>query len=425
MGTKLKKLSTKDKLKILKNRIKNYILRLVHPWYYFPFKLITYTLYYLIKLLVKLIKELFWVIIDTLLFPFRGFRNFLKSIFILLLIVYISASLLVITDYIENQYGWYAKFFCSAGVRERLKGSVVRVVGGYSEGSGFFISANKVLTNFHVIVGEPSPKIIFPDGRMERVINIKGDKEADVAVLYLENKHPEMPILKWTDPNTGLLEDEPLISAGYPGGTTLVGEATLMRGNFITLRNSKHYKVEYIQTDINVAKGMSGGPLVDSCGSVVGINTSSLTGNSFFISIKSFRDLEDNLTNDDVTKISIDPSTSPEEGVKAFYTYLKVRDMAAGYNLLSTEYLKNTNFEEWTSRFTDILDVQVIKIEKSNWPPSMVFVKFGTKNWVDNEMEIHYYEGTWDTVLENGVYKMLEANIVEIFEPDYKWFWES
>jgi len=38
--------------------------------------------------------------------------------------------------------------------------------------------------------------------------------------------------------------------------------------------------------------------------------------------------------------------------------------MQEGFGLLSTKYLEKTNFEEWTSRFTDILDVDVIKTER-------------------------------------------------------------
>lgn len=56
------------------------------------------------------------------------------------------------------------KFLCSFGIKKKMLASVVRVVGGYSEGSGFFVSPNQLITNFHVIADEPAPKIIFPNG---------------------------------------------------------------------------------------------------------------------------------------------------------------------------------------------------------------------------------------------------------------------
>ena len=63
-------------------------------------------------------------------------------------------------DYLRTNYGFYGKFLCSFGTKEKLQNSVVRVVGGYSEGTGFFITKDKVITNFHVIADEPTPKII-------------------------------------------------------------------------------------------------------------------------------------------------------------------------------------------------------------------------------------------------------------------------
>jgi hypothetical protein len=96
--------------------------------------------------------------------------------------------------------------------------------------------------------------------------------------------------------------------------------------------------------------------------------------------------------------------------------------MVNGYELLSAEYVKNTSFDEWTSRFRDILDVDVIQSYRYKNTKDTAFVKFSTKNWVNEEVEYHFYEGTWVTVFEDGVYKMNEADIIEVYEPDYKWF---
>ncbi|PJE67557.1 hypothetical protein COU95_01790, partial [Candidatus Shapirobacteria bacterium CG10_big_fil_rev_8_21_14_0_10_40_9] len=143
-------------------RLKAYIKHLLFPLYFFPIKLVTYSFYYLVKFLIKLVIALIKIMIDSFVFPFKSLKNFLKSLFILGLFVYMVASLFVIMDYLRTQYGYYGKFLCAFGVQDKLKGSVVRVVGGYSEGSGFFIAENQILTNFHVIADEPSPKVIFP-----------------------------------------------------------------------------------------------------------------------------------------------------------------------------------------------------------------------------------------------------------------------
>jgi S1-C subfamily serine protease len=412
----------KDNSNKLFSRLGAYFKRLLFPLYLFPIKLITYSAYYLVKFSIKFIISLVKIIIDSIIYPFKGLKNFLKSIFIVGIVVYMIASLFVIADYLRTQYGWYGKFLCSVGVRDTIQDSVVRVVGGYSEGTGFFIAPDQVITNFHVIADEPSPKIIFPDGSFVTPVKIVGDKEVDLAVLFTEKQYDNL-VLPLPD-RIGLLEDEPLIAAGYPLGTDLVGRATLLKGRFIDFRKSRQAPIGYIQTDISLVKGMSGGPLVDQCGEVVGINTISLAGLSLFINGDWAKTIVPDFTDQNITKIEVDPSISPEEAVKAFYTYLKARRMEEGFSLLSTEYLKKTNFEEWTSRFTDILDVNVILSEPYEDTDDTAFVKFSTKNWNDGEVDYHYYEGTWQTTLEDGVYKMLKSKIKEVEEPGWDWFYE-
>jgi hypothetical protein len=393
-------------------QLKKYLIKLLHPIYFFPLKLITYTIYYLLRSIFR-----------TLIYPFKSWGNFFRSLFTLGVIIYILASSFVIIDYLNKNYGYYGKFLCSFGTRSRLKNSVVRVVGGYSEGSGFFIKENQIITNFHVIADEPTPKIIFSDGSFTKVEKIVGDKDADIALLYLKDKYPDK-VLKMAVP-LSLSENEPLIAAGYPLGTDLPGKVTLLNGNFIETRVTRYSSVLYLQSSINLVEGMSGGPLVDQCGNVVGVNTLGLSGLSIFISSDSVLDLLGDLTDKDIAKIKVDPSVSPEEAVKAFYTYLKARRMEEGFKLLSSQYLQKTNFEEWTNRFTDILDVEIFYTKTQDLKNQIVFLKFGTKNWVGGEVEFHFYEGTWQTIFEDGIYKMLRSNIKEVENPDYEWFYEE
>jgi len=404
-------------------RLKAYIKRFLFPLYLFPIKLVTYSAYYLVKFLIKLVISLIKIMIDSLVFPFKSLKNFLKSLFVLGLFVYMVASLFVIMDYLRTQYGYYGKFLCAFGVQDKLKGSVVRVVGGYSEGSGFFIAENQILTNFHVIADEPSPKVIFPDGSFITPTRIIGDSNADLALLFTKDYYPNL-VLPLSDDIT-FHQDEPLIATGYPMGTELSGKATVLKGNFIDFRNPRSQPVGYIQTNISLVDGMSGGPLTDQCGQVVGINTIGLAGLSLFINSSNAKSLVPTLTDQEITKIKVDPSASPEEAVKAFYTYLKARRMKEGFELLSKEYLQKTNFEEWTNRFIDILDVNIFLSERYENTKDTAFVKFGTKNWVDGEVEIHYYEGTWKTIKEDGVYKMNKSKIKEVENPGWDWFYET
>lgn len=404
--------------------LKKYFKKLLFPFYLFPIKLVTYSTFYLIKFFFKLVLAILGLVIDCIVYPFKSLKNLLKSIVFVIIAIYLCLTFFVIADYLKREYGGLEKTLCAFGypVNKKLQDSVVRIVGGYSEGSGFFVSDNQVLTNFHVIADEPSPKIIFPDGKFVTPVKILGNKDVDLAILFTENRYDNL-VMPLPD-RIEFREEEPLVAGGYPLGTDLTGRATVLKGRFIDFRKSKQMPIGYIQTDISLVKGMSGGPLVDQCGSVVGINTISLAGLSLFINGDWAKTIIPDFTDQAITKIEVDPSTSPEEAVRAFYTYLKARRMEEGFKLLSTEYLQKTNFDEWTNRFTDILDVDVIKSEKFENSKDTAFVKFSTKNWVDGEAEMHYYEGTWQTVLEDGVYKMRKSKILEVDNPGWDWFYE-
>ncbi|KKR69527.1 MAG: hypothetical protein UU12_C0044G0005 [Candidatus Woesebacteria bacterium GW2011_GWA2_40_7b] len=106
------KIITKWKKLVL--RLKGYFKRLLFPLYLFPIKLFTYSTYYLVKFLLKLILSIIGLIFETLIFPFKSLKNFLKSLVTLVVSLYLFASLFVIEDYLRTQYGWYGKLFLSS-----------------------------------------------------------------------------------------------------------------------------------------------------------------------------------------------------------------------------------------------------------------------------------------------------------------------
>lgn len=97
---------------------------------------------------------------------------------------------------IETRLGGPTKIGCNEKDSiEKMRQSVVRIIGGESEGSGFAIKdGGIILTNFHVIEFEPSPKVVLPDNSFETAEILMADKNADLATIKI-NKN--LPVISW------------------------------------------------------------------------------------------------------------------------------------------------------------------------------------------------------------------------------------
>jgi len=390
--------------------------KFIFPIYLLPVKFFTYGTYYIVKFIFTLLWKILRFLIRVMIYPFKKFSNLLRSIALLSAIAYFlllnATILLVITEYSGN----ISKFFC---LSKYVEEKVVRIVGGYSQGSGFFIEPNKVVTNFHVIDGEPSPKIITARGNIIRVNNIVGDPEGDLAILTTDTEHSDLVLTLNTE---GLYSNEQIISIGYPLGTDIIGPPTKMKGLFESYRYVSGYPVSFIQSNLTIVSGMSGGPLVDRCGEVIGVNVMGVAGLSMFIDINSLNQRIGLMSSEKVEKLELHPEKSPQDAVIAFYKYISMRNMEEGYKLLSKKYLEKTNFDEWSRRFENILNVEIVLSETESENDNTVRVKFLTDTWDGYNIIKLYYEGTWETVLEEGVYKMNKSNIKEVNEPSYEWY---
>lgn len=328
---------------------------------------------------------------------------------------------------VEKKLGGQEKIGCNEKDSiEKVRQSVVRIVGGEGEGSGFAIKdGGVILTNFHVIEFEPSPKVVLPDNSFDTAEILMADKNADLAIIKI-NKN--LPVISWGDPKE-LSPAEELLAIGFPLGGQLTGEASVNKGSLSGRRRSKDVGVEYLQTDTTLTPGVSGGPMVNICGEVVGINTAGLSGLGLAISADSIKQkwLEMATSKDslkDVHRITFDPDKSSLDTVSAFYNYLKVRKLEKAFDLISDNFKKGYDFNYWKKGYQSLLDTSVIKIEDDKDKKDRVKIKLSTKDMVDDEIVYKYFEGYWDVKEVKSRWLLWEAKIKEVEKPSFLWFYE-
>lgn len=166
---------------------------------------------------------------------------------------------------------------------KKWSSAVVTVFAGNGHGSGFAISDDLILTNNHVVGSSNSVRI-----RLDSDIEIVGkviasNSSRDVAVIKLDATLPSHFNVRKELPNIG----EDVYALGSPLEESL--KSTLSKGIVSAFREEN--KLNYIQSDVNVNPGNSGGPLIDKNGNVVGITVSGYSinkapqGINFFIPI--------------------------------------------------------------------------------------------------------------------------------------------
>lgn len=139
------------------------------------------------------------------------------------------------------------------------------------EGSGFIVSSDGyILTNAHVVDESEEVTVRLTD-RREFVAKIIGlDKPTDVAVLKIDAKN--LPVVRIGDPSK-LRPGEWVLAIGSPFGFDNTATAGIVSATARGLPGGDSNYVNFIQTDVAVNPGNSGGPLFNLAGEVVGINS--------------------------------------------------------------------------------------------------------------------------------------------------------
>ncbi len=144
----------------------------------------------------------------------------------------------------------------------------------HSIGSGFIIDASGlVVTNYHVIEHIDNIEVELDDGTRWPATLKGGDQRSDLALLQITAEGP-LPYVKFGDSDAAQVGDW-VIAIGNPfglGGTTTSGIISA-RGRDIR----RDQLTDFIQVDAPINSGNSGGPLFNTRGEVIGINTAIAT----------------------------------------------------------------------------------------------------------------------------------------------------
>ncbi len=142
---------------------------------------------------------------------------------------------------------------------------------GVSQGTGFIISADGyLLTNHHVVEGADTVRIKLSDRREFTAKVIGSDEQSDVALLKIAASG--LPTLRIGD-SKALKSGQWVVAIGSPFGLDHSVTAGIVSavGRANPYANQRY--VPFIQTDVAINRGNSGGPLLDTRGQVVGINS--------------------------------------------------------------------------------------------------------------------------------------------------------
>lgn len=186
---------------------------------------------------------------------------------------------------------------CRADDISNAERSIVRVVAvshnrfgelvGFGHGTGFAISSSRILTSAHVIPANASARVslfvVTPHSKTDAAARLSYmDRSKDLALLQIEGSLPALSIFSGTIP-----DGADVFALGYPGNVDLATSSSL--GDYLApkdpVRSQGHFAntrtvsgIDALLHTAPIARGNSGGPLLDGCGRVVGVN--SFTTNS-------------------------------------------------------------------------------------------------------------------------------------------------
>lgn len=172
-----------------------------------------------------------------------------------------------------------------ATIAERVSPSTVAIANtsrqGESQGTGVIIDPNGlIVTNNHVVAGATQITATLADGRTFVADMIGADPSTDLAVIRLTDPPTDLVAASFGD-SSAMVVGEPVMAVGTPLGlqnTVTTGIVSALNRPVTTagedMDPASATYTSAVQTDAAVNPGNSGGPLVNTAGEVIGINSS-------------------------------------------------------------------------------------------------------------------------------------------------------
>ena len=172
-----------------------------------------------------------------------------------------------------------------------LDASVVLVMSAESHGSGFFVAPDLIVTNRHVVESNAGQNYWIANkvlGKIYKASLVSATPNSEIgrpdfALLRLTERAPQTPMTLATQ----VTRLSPVVAAGFPGVVVRTDPrlAQLMRGDVrqapetvltpgeVSVIQPQPSGTKWIIHTADISPGNSGGPLVDRCGRIVGVNT--------------------------------------------------------------------------------------------------------------------------------------------------------
>lgn len=155
---------------------------------------------------------------------------------------------------------------------QRVTRSLVMVHNGrYGVGTGIlWRMGGFILTNHHVIGRKKKVRVTLEDGRQALARVINREPEKDLTLLQVEV--PGLPVALIAD-SRDVKVGQIVLAVGHPWGQRGVVTGGIVSGLGNVSTRVTHKDIPIIRSDVTLAPGNSGGPLVNAIGGVIGINT--------------------------------------------------------------------------------------------------------------------------------------------------------